>query len=88
MRSCRRGWGGSHKGLQACATLITEGNWVHSRKDADIGPPRWNVTQMSGLLNEFTVGKNVPIFNLEIYQEGLLSPATVEMFKRAGQISR
>jgi hypothetical protein len=24
---------GSYQGLQACATLITEGDWVHARKD-------------------------------------------------------
>jgi len=77
---------GSHQGLQACATLITEGDWVHSRKDTEIGPPRWNAAQMAALLREFIARKNVPIFNLEIYQEGAFSPATVEMFRQARQI--
>jgi len=74
---------GSHQGLQACATLITERDWVHSQKDTDIGPPRWNVAQLAGLLREFIARNKVPIFNLEIYQEGALSPATVETFRRA-----
>jgi hypothetical protein len=74
---------GPHQGLQACATLITEGDWVHSRKNTDIGPPRWSGPQMAALLKEFIARKNVPIFNLEIYQEGALSPASVEMFKQA-----
>jgi hypothetical protein len=77
---------GSHQGLQACATLITEGDWVHSRNNTVIGPPHWNATQMAALLREFIQRKNVPIFNLEIYQEGVLSPDTVEMFKRSRQI--
>ncbi len=77
---------GSHQGLQACATLITEGDWVHSRKNTDIGPPRWNAQQMTSLLKEFSARKNVPIFNLEIYQDGTLSPVTVDMFKQAGEV--
>ena len=75
--------GGSHQGLQACATLITEGDWVHARKDAEIGPPKWSAPQLAALLREFIACKNVPIFNLEIYQEGALSPRSVELFRHA-----
>jgi hypothetical protein len=74
---------GSHQGLQACATLITEQDWIHARKDTDIGPPKWNGPQLAALLKEFIARKNVPIFNLEIYQEGLLSPNSVELFRQA-----
>ena len=74
---------GSHQGLQACATLITEQDWVHARKDTDIGLPKWNVPQLAALLKEFISRKNVPIFNLEIYQEGALSPKSVEVFRQA-----
>jgi len=74
---------GSHQGLQACATLITEQDWVHARKDTDIGPPKWNAPHLASLLREFISRKNVPIFNLEIYQEGALSPKSVELFKQA-----
>ncbi|NLH16659.1 MAG: alpha-L-fucosidase [Phycisphaerae bacterium] len=74
---------GSHQGLQACATLITESGWVHTRKNTDIGPPRWNTVQMVEMLEQFIARKNVPIFNLEIYQEGKLSLATIELFKQA-----
>jgi len=35
------------------------------------------------MLGEFAKFRNVPIFNLEIYQEGTVSPATVEVFKQA-----
>jgi hypothetical protein len=75
--------GGSHAGLQACATLITERDWVHGHKDADIGAPRWKPDGMARLLEGFIARKNVPIFNLEIYQEGTVSPVTVEMFRQA-----
>lgn len=75
--------GGPAQGLQACATLITEQDWVHARQDTDIGSPRWDVPQLAALLKEFISRKNVPIFNLEIYQEGALSPKSVELFKQA-----
>jgi hypothetical protein len=75
--------GGPHAGLQACATLITEREWVHARKNADVGAPRWKADSMARLLKEFMARKNVPMFNLEIYQEGTVSPATVEMFREA-----
>ena len=74
---------GPHQGLQACATLITEQDWVHARKDTDIGPPKWDASQLAALLKEFISRKNVPIFNLEVYQEGTLSPKSVELFKHA-----
>ncbi|HEY3323503.1 MAG TPA: alpha-L-fucosidase [Planctomycetota bacterium] len=75
--------GGSHKGQQACATVITEGDWVHTRRDSAVGKPRWNAEQLAALLKSFIERKNVPIFNLEIYQEGTLSTGTIEVFKEA-----
>jgi hypothetical protein len=74
---------GLQQGLQACATLITESDWVHARKNTDIGQPRWSAAQFAELVKEFIARKNVPIFNLESYQEGALSPVSVETFKQA-----
>lgn len=74
---------GTYQGLQGCATLIMENDWVHSRPETEIGNPRWNERQLARLLNEFAVRHNVPIFNLEIYQDGGLSPNTVNVFRKA-----
>lgn len=76
--------GGSHAGMQACATLISEGDWVHDKRDTTIGAPRWNIAQLAELLRRYAALKNVPIFNCEIYQEGTISPQTVETFAAAG----
>ncbi|MCX6358827.1 MAG: alpha-L-fucosidase [Armatimonadetes bacterium] len=75
--------GGAYKGLQACATLIAEGDWVHSRQDAPVGPPRWTAGGLVELLGRFEAHRNVPIFNLEITQEGAFSPETVALFRQA-----
>jgi hypothetical protein len=77
--------GGTYDGLQASACLITERDWGHFTLDRPIAPPRWNAPQLAALLNGFVACKNVPIFNLEITQDGQLSPATVEVFARAAK---
>ena len=74
---------GTHQGLQASACLITEGDWVHNRKGTAIGNPRWNPEQLAGLLKGFAEYGSVPLFNLEIYQEGAVSPATVDLLRAA-----
>ena len=43
----------------------------------------WTAHQLADLLKRFAECKNVPIVNLEIYQDGTLSPATIELFKQA-----
>lgn len=77
---------GSHAGLQAAATLVTEGDWGHFHPDREIGKPRWTAEQMADLLRRFSGNKNVPIFNVEIYQEGAISSGTVETFKKAREL--
>jgi hypothetical protein len=49
----------------------------------DIAQPRWSAGQLSEPLKGFAKHRNVPIFNLEIYQEGVVTPASVETFKEA-----
>lgn len=73
-------------GLQACATLIAENDWGHFRQDSEIGAPRWTAEPLAENIRQFAAHKVVPIFNLEIYQEGALSPRTVEVFRQAGRL--
>lgn len=77
---------GTHQGLQASACLIAEGDWVHNRKDTAIGNPRWNPEQLAGLLKGFAEYGSVPLFNLEIYQDGAVSPATVDLLHAAREL--
>ncbi|MCE9608817.1 MAG: alpha-L-fucosidase [Chthoniobacter sp.] len=78
---------GAYTGLQASASLITESDWVHSHQDTAIGPPKWTAAQMADLLTCFRSYRNVPIFNVEIYQTGEVSPATVAMFQEARRMA-
>ncbi|HML74144.1 MAG TPA: alpha-L-fucosidase [Anaerohalosphaeraceae bacterium] len=77
---------GTHQGLQSSACMITEEDWGHFSKDRPIGPPRWNAEQLAALIREFAAYRNVPIFNLEIYQDGTVSPQTVIVFEEASRM--
>jgi fructose-bisphosphate aldolase class 1 len=43
--------------------------------------PQYNADQMIGYLRTAIARKLVPIINLEVYQDGSASPATIEEFK-------
>jgi hypothetical protein len=77
---------GPYQGLQACATLIVDGDWGHWKKDSEIGKPNKTAADMARYLNAFISHKSVPIFDLEIYQDGTCSPASIELFKQAREL--
>jgi hypothetical protein len=77
--------GGAYAGLQASAALIMEGDWLHTKRDTEIGAPRQSAAQLAELLRRFAALENVPMLNCEIYQEGTLSPTTVELLRGAYQ---
>jgi alpha-L-fucosidase len=74
---------GTHAGLQASACLIADANWVHAWKDTPLSAPKWNAAQLADLIRQFMAHKNVPIFNLEIAQDGQLSSQSIAVFKEA-----
>lgn len=74
---------GTHAGLQASACLISDANWVHTAPNTPPSGPRWNADQLTGLITGFIAHRNVPIFNLEITQDGHLSPESIAIFREA-----
>ena len=56
-----------------------EGDWNHTKRDTEIGPPKMPREQVQALLTRFKALENVLMFNCEIYQDGTMSPATVEL---------
>ncbi len=77
---------GTHAGLQASACLTFDGDWVHGAKNAPAGPPRMNAEQLARMLDEFAAYRNVPVFNLQIYQEGRVAEESVAVFEQARRI--
>ncbi len=74
---------GTHAGLQASACVIADSTWVHTSRNTPPSGPRWNADQLTGLIKGFIAYKNVPIFNLEITQDGQLSAESIAVFKQA-----
>lgn len=74
---------GTHTGLQASACLISDSNWVHTSRDSAPSAPRWNAGQLTELLKGFIDHGNVPIFNLEITQDGQVSGESLRVFQEA-----
>lgn len=76
---------GTHAGLQASACLISDSTWVHTAPNTPPSGPRWNASQLADLIKGFIAHKNVPIFNLEITQDGHLSAETLRVFQQASR---
>jgi hypothetical protein len=73
---------GPQKGLQATITMTNEGgNWGHTEKDTAAPPPRYTNAQMVDYLRQAMARKDVPIINLEVYQDGMPSQQTMDEFK-------
>lgn len=80
--------GGLYEGLQASAALVMESNWLHDKADTEIAKPKTTPEQLATQLRRFRALENVPMLNCEIYQEGTLSPTTVEVIRQANEASR
>ena len=77
---------GSHRGLQASAAIIMEkGSWAR-KKNTEFSLPRWNSEQLAKMIQQYKQYKNVPMFNLEILEDGTFSPKTVEVFRYARKL--
>ncbi len=72
---------GPQKGLQATMTLTNEGtDWGHVTKDAEVPAPRYSNAQMIDYIRQAIARRNVPVINLEVYQDGTASQKTMDEF--------
>ena len=73
---------GPQKGLQATMTLTNEGgDWGHITPNAEVPAPRYSNAQMIDYIRGAMAHKDVPIINLEVYQDGSASQKTIDEFK-------
>jgi len=73
---------GPQKGLQATITLTNEGeDWGHIKPDAEIPAPRYSSAQVIDYLQQAMARKDVPVINLEVYQDGTASQQAIDEFK-------
>ena len=73
--------GGPQQGLQGEITAIINGDWGHFKTDAPIDPPQFSTDVMVEKIKESMRRRNVPLLDVEVYQDGTISPETFQMFQ-------
>ena len=73
--------GGPQQGLQGHITTFVEEDWGHFKLETPIGPPQFSAEAMIAGIRDCMRRKNVPTFDVEIYQDGGISPQTLQLFK-------
>lgn len=73
------------EGLLASACLIADSNRIHTAPKTPPTALCWNADQFTELLRGFIAHKNVPIFNLEITQDGKMSADSHATFAEAAR---
>ncbi len=73
--------GGPQDGLQAEITVLINGDWGHFKEDTPIGPPRFSADQIVTRLKDALSRKEVPLLDVEVFQNGTASPQTVALLK-------
>jgi hypothetical protein len=73
---------GPQKGLQATMTLTNEGgDWGHINQDTEVPAPRYPTGKVIDYIRQAVARKDVPVINLEVYQDGSASQKTIDEFK-------
>ena len=72
--------GGPQEGLQGQITTIVNGDWGHFKLNTPIGPPRYSTGVMIAKIKDAIERRNVPLLDIEVYQDGTISPETLQMF--------
>ena len=73
--------GGPQSGLQGQITTIINGDWGHFKVNTGISPPKYSLDKMIAKIRDAVSRRNVPTFDVEIYQDGRISPETIAWFK-------
>ena len=80
---------GGQKGLQGFATFIIDGpDWGICRAETKINSPRYSKDEVKTLVNNATERKLALAFNLLMYEDGSVSPASLEMMQYVKTIVR
>jgi hypothetical protein len=78
--------GGPQSGLQGQITTIINDDWGHFKINTSISPPKYSADTMIAKIRDAIRRKNVPTFDVEIYQDGRISPQTLALFKEIRRV--
>ena len=69
------------KGLQAEITVLINDDWGHFKLNQPIGPPRLSPDAIVTRLKDALSRKAVPLLDVEVYQDGTISPETFQLLQ-------
>ena len=74
---------GPQQGLKATfCGLMEPGDWTHTESDKDIPSPLLKPDALIKIIQEGILRKNVAIMNVQVYQDGSISPETFDLLKQ------
>ena len=77
---------GPQKGLKATfCGLLEPGDWTHTEPDSPIASPLLKAPELIKIIREAILRKNVAIMNVQVYQDGSISPETFDLLKQLNQ---
>jgi hypothetical protein len=74
--------GGPQSRVQGQITTIINADWGHFNVNTPISPPRYSPDTMIATIPDAISRRNVPTFDVEVYQDGRISPETLALFKK------
>jgi alpha-L-fucosidase len=75
--------GGPQAGLQAEITAVINGAWGHFKINQPIAPPQLSADDLVSKLKDAISRKAVPLLDVDVYQDGTISPQTLLLFQTA-----
>jgi len=75
--------GGPQNGLQAhcCFPLERGSTWGHTKPNTEIPSPNWEKDEFIKMIKDCIERKFIPSINLEVYEDGMPSPRSLELMK-------
>jgi len=75
--------GGPQKGLQAEVTVLIDADWGHFKNNEPIERPRYTADELVSRLEDALIRREIPLLDVEVYQDGTISPETLELLRSA-----
>ncbi|GAA0880800.1 hypothetical protein GCM10009119_37700 [Algoriphagus jejuensis] len=79
---------GKHKGLMAHSCFILEKSWGHIEPDSPIKSPKFSVEKLTEMIQFAQTYKYPLSINLEMYEDGSVSPESIELLKQIKTVIR
>jgi len=79
---------GPYEGLQAHTCFTMEKTWGHLAANTDITPPKYTAEQLSDMIKDGMSRRNALSINLEMYEDGSVSPASLDVMQQVRAIIR